>query len=116
MKTINNLLYVLAPMVLILGGGYMLSFIAELNWQYLVIISTFITLVQTVALLKKGSPPILPELTIWSVFVGGVLLIASLVMIYDPRNLWIDDFILIVMAGYIFFIAFPLLRKNIDQK
>ena len=116
MKTINNLLYVLAPAVLILGGGYMLSFIAELNWQYLVIISIFITVIQTVALLKKGSPPILPELTIWSVFVGGVLLIASLVKIYDPQNLWIDNFILILTASYIFFIAFPLLRKNKDQE
>jgi divalent metal cation (Fe/Co/Zn/Cd) transporter len=115
MKTINNLLYVLAPMVFILGGGYMLSFIAELNWQYLVMISGFFTILQTFALLKKGSPPILPELTIWSVFVGGVLLIASLVAIYDPENTWIDDLVLIVTASYIFFVAFPLLRKNKDQ-
>lgn len=114
--TIKKLLYVLLPAVMILGCGYLLSTIAELNWQYLVIISLFITSIQTVALLKKGSPPILPDLTIWSVFVGGVLLIASLVTIYDPENTWIDNLILIVTAGYIFCVVFPLLRKNKDQE
>ncbi len=116
MKTIRvrDLLYVLAPMALILGGGYMLSFIAELNWQYLVIISVFITTIQTVALLKKGSPP-LPELTIWSVLVGGALLISSLVIVYNTEVTWIDDFILIVSSSYMFLVVIPLLCKKDQQ-
>ncbi|MBR5154363.1 MAG: hypothetical protein IKW58_01410 [Alphaproteobacteria bacterium] len=113
---VSNLLYVLAPAVLVLGGGYLLSFIAELNWQYLVMISVLITTVQTVALLKKGSPPILPELTIWSVFVGGVLLISSLVSIYNTEVVWIYNFVLILTSSYIFGVVIPLLCKNKDQK